>query len=119
VRPFAYECEFDGVTNAILSLQEIKQRSDWIAARSRRVGEFRIADRTLELRSVHELVGSALTVDAPIGYVFERNGVAVGAIELNGLSPRLWLPVQDAALRRQALLAAVALAVLWDPAALH
>jgi hypothetical protein len=68
---------------------------------------------------VHELEGSPLTVHAPIGYVIEHSGRAVGAIELNGSTPRVWLPVEDSEQRRAVLLAIMPLALLWDPAALH
>lgn len=117
-KPLAYECDYTGA-NATLSLQEARQGKDWLASRSRRRGQASIDDYLLELRSVHELEGTPLTVEAPFGYVLEHDGRAVGAIELNGSTPRVWLPAQDAALRRAVLLAAMPLALLWDPAALY
>jgi hypothetical protein len=117
-RPLAYECDYTGA-NATLSLQEAKDGKDWLVSRARRRGQASVDDYLLELRSVHELEGTPLTVEAPFGYVLEHAGRAVGAIELNGSTPRLWLPAQDAALRRAVLLAALPLALLWDPAALY
>jgi hypothetical protein len=117
-KPLAYECDYTGAS-ATLSLQEAKQGKDWLVSRARRRGQARVDDYLLELRSVHELDGTPMTVEAPFGYVLEHAGRAVGAIELNGSTPRVWLPAEDAALRRAVLLAAMPLALLWDPAALY
>ena len=68
---------------------------------------------------MHALEGTPLTLEAPIGYVVEQSGRAIGAIELNGSTPRVWLPTDDATQRRGVLLAVMPLALLWDPAALH
>ena len=38
--------------------------------------------------------------------MFEKDGRAVGAVELNGLTPRLWLPESDDDTRRAAFAAA-------------
>jgi hypothetical protein len=105
--------------DAGLSLQEAKSTQDALMNKARRRGEARIDGMVLELRSVHELEGTPLTLEAPIGYVIEHSGRAVGAIELNGSAPRVWLPVDDAGQRRAVLLAVMPLALLWDPAALH
>ncbi len=72
---------------------------------------------TVTMRSVHELVGTPLTVQVPIGYVIEHGGQAIAAVELNGTEPQLRLPGGGGDQRRAALLAALALALLWDPAA--
>jgi hypothetical protein len=117
-KPLAYECEFTGI-DAGLSLQEAKSTRDALASKARRRGEARVQGLVLELRSVHELEGTPLTVEAPIGYVVEQSGRAIGAIELNGSTPRVWLPRGDATQRRAVLLAVMPLALLWDPAALH
>ena len=117
-KPLAYECEFTGI-DAGLSLQEAKSTRDALANQSRRRGEARVDGAVLELRSVHEVEGTPLTLETPIGYVVQQSGRAIGAIELNGSTPRVWLPTNDAALRRGVLLAVMPLALLWDPAALH
>ena len=70
----------------------------------------------LELRSVHRVQGSPLPLEAPIGYVFLADGRAVGAVELNGLSPRVWRPAVGLPLRDGVTHAALTLALLWDPA---
>jgi hypothetical protein len=117
-KPLAYECEYTGI-DAGLSLQEAKSTQDALMNKARRRGEVRVDGMVLGLRSVHELEGTPLTLEAPIGYVVEDSGHAIGAIELNGSTPRVWLPMDDAATRRAVLLAVLPLAVLWDPAALH
>jgi hypothetical protein len=60
--------------------------------------------------------GSPLPLEQPIGYVMSHEGRPVGAIELNGSTPRLWRPALSDALAEPVTLAALALALLWDPA---
>lgn len=117
-KPLAYECEFAGI-DAGLSLQEGKISGDSLKNIARRRGVARVGDIVLELHSVHGLEGTPLTLAAPIGYVAEHAGLPVGAIELNGSTPRVWLPTDDADQRRAVLLAVLPLALLWDPAVLH
>jgi len=110
-KPFAFECELDG---AVLSMQE--PRGGVRTLKAERRGELRFEGRSVALRSVHEAQGSALPLAAPIGYLFEEGGRAVGAVEINGTRPVLLLPAGDAALRQRLLQASLALALLWDPA---
>lgn len=117
-KPLAYECEYTGIDGG-LSLQEAKSTRDALMNKARRRGEMRVDGMVLELRSVHELEGTPIPLEAPIGYVIEYSGRAIGAIELNGSTPRVWLPMDDAAKRRAVVLAVMPLAVLWDPAVLH
>lgn len=117
-RAFEYACRFDGIA-ADLVLQEGAATVQTLQAPRR--GYIRAADTTLTLHSEHRLVGAVVPVAAPAGYVMERGGVtrqAVATIELNGMTPQLRLPPRSAAdERRAALLAALAVALLWDPAA--
>lgn len=110
-KPFAFECELSG---AALSVQEARGGVRTLKAERR--GELRFDGRSVALRSVHEVQGGALPLAAPIGYVFEEGGRAVGAVEINGTRPVLLLPGGDAALRQRLLQASLALALLWDPA---
>ncbi len=85
--------------------------------REERRGQF-IADAVvLDLQSLHRLQGAALPVAAPVGYVLRHQGVAVAAVDLNDTLPRLWLQAPTEPVREAALQAALALALLWDPAA--
>lgn len=116
-RPFHLECRFDGALQASLSLAAPSQTA--LGTRAERNGRLEMAggaQPALELRSVHEVQGSSLPLAAPIGYTLWQDGKAVGAIELNGGTPRLWRPAEGEALRAPVTLAALALALLWDPA---
>lgn len=67
---------------------------------------------------MHQVEGSALPLAAPIGYLIERGAQPVAAVELNGTVPQLRLPdPSQPDVRRATLLAALALALLWDPGA--
>ena len=112
-KKLAYECDFDGAA-ARLSLQEAAGSA---LGRTERRGELVLDGVTVTMRSVHDLVGSSLAVQAPIGYVIEHGGQPIAAVELNGTEPQLRLPSNHSDQRRAALLAALALALLWDPAA--
>ena len=73
------------------------------------------ARSAIEVRSIHRVQGSALPLAAPVGYEFLQDGRAVAALELTGPTPRLWRPA-DGPLREPVTHAALALALLWDPA---
>lgn len=108
VAPYGVECRW--TSGAELRLAAVVHPT-----RDERVGTYRRGDLVLEVRSVHALQGSALAVAAPIGYVFSAGGRPVGALELNG-TPRLWRPEAASPWRRPLTDAALALALLWDPA---
>lgn len=112
--PFTVDCTWGGATTASMSLSALPAS---VAARADRRGIFRTADTTLSLESVHRVQGSPLPLDAPLGYLISHAGRPVGAIELNGTTPRLWRPVAGTPLHEPVTLAALALALLWDPAA--
>ncbi len=68
----------------------------------------------LALRSIHALEGSPLPLEEPAGYVLERGGVAVAAVETLNRG-RVWLaPELDAELREIAAATAAAL-LLYKP----
>lgn len=114
-KPFAFECTLGGATPATLSVQEARTGARTLKAERR--GELRFEGRSVALRSVHEVQGGALPLAAPIGYVFEEGGRPVAALEINGVTPALLLPVAaDAMLRQRVLQSSLALALLWDPA---
>lgn len=115
VQPFALECRFGGALQASLNLAA---PATALGTRAERNGRFETADGKvlLELRSVHEVQGSSLPLAVPIGYTLWQAGRPVGAIELNGGTLRLWRPADGDALQAPVTLAALALALLWDPA---
>jgi len=116
-KKLAYECDFDGLPGARLSVQEAGS-SGARTLKAERRGQLAVGGQLFTLRSVHDIVGAALPVAAPIGYVIDSDGAPIAAVELNGTVPRLRLPdATQPQLRRGALIAAIALALLWDPAA--
>jgi hypothetical protein len=113
-KPYTVTCEWKGARNAQMTLAA----PSWIpGTRAERSGRYTAGDVTLELRSVHQVQGSPLPLEAPIGYAITHNGQAVGAVEINGTTPRLWRPAAGSPLREPVTMAALAVALLWDPAA--
>jgi hypothetical protein len=117
-KKMAYECDFDGLPGARLSLQETVAGGDVRTMQAERRGQITVNGKVLALRSVHDIEGAVLPVASPIGYVLESGSQPVAAVELNGTVPQLRLPdATQPELRRSVLLAAIAVSLLWDPAA--
>lgn len=117
--PMAYACEFSADGRpfpARFELQEVRTGlADDLSRRQRR-GEIALGGEVVQIRSVHRIEGSPFEVASPIGYVFEQQGRTVGAVELNG-RPRLILAGSvNEGLSRTLTIAALALALLRDPA---
>lgn len=113
LRPFEWTCRYEGALQGELVLAADAALPG--APSSARRGRVTIAGTTLAVRSEHRVQGSPLPLEAPIGYVLEQDGRPVGAVELNG-APRLWRPATGALARDAVTHAALALALLWDPA---
>ena len=115
-KPFSFECEWRQHPQGRVAGMTVTAPS-WIpGTRAERSGNFTLGATTLEVKSVHNVQGSRLPLEQPIGYVMSHQGRPVGAIELNGSTPRLWRPTPSDALAEPVTLAALALALLWDPA---
>lgn len=112
-RPFSFECEWRGARSAQLA---VNAPALAVGMKAERTGRFTMNGLALEVRSLHDVQGSPLPLEAPIGYLFSQGGRPVGAIELNGPVPRLWRPAPVDPLHEPVTLAALALALLWDPA---
>jgi len=112
-RPFSFECEWRGVRSAQLA---VNAPALAVGTKAERTGRFTMNGTSIEVQSLHDVQGSLLPLEAPIGYLFSQGGRPVGAIELNGPAPRLWRPAAGDPLREPVTLAALALALLWDPA---
>jgi hypothetical protein len=117
-RPMAYRCEFRRAGQPIPAWLELQEENGPGTPINRYVrhGRIELDGETLEIRSVHHLAGTAMSVPTPIGYVFEQRGRAVGAVELNGRPVLVVEPGASPRLRRTLTLAALALGVFWDPA---
>lgn len=118
-RPMAYRCDFtaDGRSfPARFELQEIKEGLGGALSKRQRFGEIALGGEVIRMHSIHSLQSSGLKMASPIGYVLESDGVPVGAIELNG-KPRLFVSRHiDQGTKRTLTIAAIALAIFWDPA---
>lgn len=118
-KKMAYRCEYTAEGRAFparFELQEVHHGLAGALSKNERYGEIALGGETVQIRSVHKLVGSPIVMANPIGYIFEQDGQPVGAIELNG-SPVLFLSNgADEGLARTIAVASVALAVFWDPA---
>jgi hypothetical protein len=116
--PMAFGCDLTAEGRPIPARFELQESRASMADnlnRYARRGEIALAGQVIQIRSVHHLQGTALPVAAPIGYVFEQDGQAIGALELNG-KPVLRLPPATHLDRRRAMMvASVALATFWDP----
>lgn len=112
-RPFSFACEWRGARSAHLTVNAPALATGTKAERS---GRFTMNGTSIEVQSLHQVRGSPLPLEAPIGYLFSYNGRPVGAVELNGPTPRLWRPAAGDALHEPVTFAALALALLWDPA---
>jgi hypothetical protein len=116
-RPMAYRCEIAAGASAAgwLELQEFNGPGAAMNRYERR-GTAQVAGETVTIRSVHHLAGTSLPTSAPIGYLFEQDGKAVGAVELNGRPVLNVAPGASPQLRHALAISALALGVLWDPA---
>jgi hypothetical protein len=117
-----YDCEFRRaglLTGDRLLLGQPKPTTmrERILANDLRVGEAIIDGRHLTMRSVHKYAGSPFTSQPPVGYLVDFDGTTVAAVELTDWNPAVYLRKDlDATVRETLLVAALAIAVLRDPA---
>jgi hypothetical protein len=117
-RPLAYRCSFTAEGRAIparFELQEVVGGGTAIT-RYERQGEIAVGGETIRFRSLHHIAGTSLPSRTPVGYVFERNGEAIGALSLTGRAALTSDPSLNPGTVRTMTIAAVALATFWDPA---
>lgn len=116
----SYHCDLASGSDAPLLVLGQPKPGDFkarVLARAERRGEARFGGVTLEIQSVHRYDGSRLQSQVPVGYVLAIDGRAVGAVELTDVDPAVYLPVAEAAdVREAVIVAALAVAVLRDPA---
>jgi hypothetical protein len=116
----SYHCDLTGGgTSALLVLGQPKPEN-WrarVLARSERRGEATFDGVTLAVRSVHNYDGSRLQAPMPVGYLLEMGDRVVGALELTDIDPAVYLPTEETAdVRSAVIVTALALGVLRDPA---
>jgi hypothetical protein len=118
-KPMAYLCRFSHQGRTLPARFELQEERSGIAGmlmRQGRRGQLAFDHVVIDMISVHRLQGSGIETGTPIGYLFESEGGPVGSVELNGRPAVRFSPGADAATRRAVMVAATALAVLWDPA---
>jgi hypothetical protein len=114
VRPFSFICDFsrDGQAAGILTLRMVPGRT--VDIRTLRAGTLRYGGEVLALRSVHTFEGSKMPTAMPLGYTMTRANADIAAAYFNGNTRTLALPKAGPA-REAALMAGIALALMWDP----
>jgi hypothetical protein len=116
--PMALGCDVRSGGQIAPAMLEVQEAAPDFTNREQRRGRVMIDGAALEIRSIHEMAGSPFPTAAPMGYVFERNGVALGGVDLNNGPSVFEAAGASEADRKAVLLAAVALSVFWDPASL-
>ena len=115
-----YHCDLANNSEAPLLVLGQPKPDDFrarVLARAERRGEARVDGVTLEIQSVHRYDGSRLQSQVPVGYQLAIDGRAVAAVELTDVDPAVYLPVEESAgVRSAVIVTALALAVLRDPA---
>lgn len=117
----AYVCEIeeDGKAAGRLTIGEPKPAGlkARVLARDERRGLAEIGAVNVDVASVHAFAGSRLGSQVPVGYVLSHDERVVGAVELTDANPTFFLRTElPAEVRRAALIAALGLSVLRDPA---
>ncbi|WP_423142563.1 hypothetical protein ACOYW6_04215 [Parablastomonas sp. CN1-191] len=114
VRPFNLVCDFtrDGQPAGVLTLRMVPGRT--VDIRTLRAGTLRYGGEVLALRSVHTFEGSKMPTAMPLGYMMTRANAEIAAAYFNGGTRTLALPKAGPA-REAALMAGVALTLMWDP----
>lgn len=114
----AYRCEFarDGrPIEAELVIEDPQSAFGTLHGRSERRGMLWFEGQRITVRSIHRDQGGGLPVPHPLGYMFEADGGEIGAVDLNGANKTLYVPRSEPQ-REAVIAAALALAILWDPA---
>lgn len=111
-KPWTLNCRWRGASDATLHIGE--GRVQW--GQQTREGRYQRGDLTLGLRSVHQLEGSAFATAAPVGYELLQGERVVGSVDLSRGVPRLRRPDPATPLGQAVTEAALALALVWEPA---
>jgi hypothetical protein len=119
-RPFAYHCFFgrNGAQVGELVIEEETGSVGSMLSKRGRRGFLLFDGVRYEVTSIHRDQGGGFAAATPLGYRFDADGRAVGAVDLNGTNKTLFAPSSGRA--REAVFAGgLALSVLWDPAVIN
>lgn len=111
-RPWVLSCKWGAAPAAMLQIGEGQMRRGKLG----REGAYRRGELTVGLRSAHLLEGSTQPQTAAVGYEMLYQGTVVGSLDLSGPVPRLRRPDPATPLGRAVTEAALALALVWEPA---
>lgn len=121
-KKMSYQCDFTQAgqllgSRLVLGQPKAVGAKEKILAKDLRRGEAILFDQHLLIESVHHYDGSKFQSQAPVGYLLRDGERLVAALELTDVNPTLFI-VRDAPdkLRQSVLAAALAMAVLRDPA---
>lgn len=111
-KPWVLSCRWGSAPTAMLQIGEGQMRRGKLS----REGAYRRGELTVGLRSAHLLDGSAQPQAAAVGYEMLHQGTVVGSLDLSGSVPRLRRPDPATPLGRAVTEAALALALVSEPA---
>ncbi|MDX2220676.1 MAG: hypothetical protein SF172_16780 [Burkholderiales bacterium] len=116
VKRLAFRCSLESGGDPQGELVMVEADSGLTIGAPRREGRVSLLGKSLTLRAVHGLAGSPFQLEKPSGYVFERDGPALGAVEVTDASRPdiLFAAGVSAEERRMITLAALALSMLWE-----
>jgi hypothetical protein len=117
--PMALGCDLRLAGQPVPAVLEIQESAPDFTNRQQRRGVVMIDGVRLDIRSVHDMDGGILPAAQPLGYVFERDGVAIGGVDINGGPAMIETAGLTPADHKAIMLASVALSVFWDPANLE
>lgn len=111
-RPWVLSCRWGSAPAAMLQIGEGPVRGGWVT----REGAYRRGELTIGLRSAHAPTGSGTAAATPLGYEMLYLGEVVATLDLSGPLPSLRRPDPATPLGRAVTEAALALALVWEPA---
>jgi hypothetical protein len=117
--PMALGCDLRLAGQPAPAVLEIQEAAPDFTNRQQRRCVVMIDGVRLDIRSVHDMDGGILPAAQPLGYVFERDGVAIGGVDINGGPAMIETAGLTPADHKAIMLASVALSVFWDPANLE
>lgn len=114
--PLAYECQYSGAAPADARLTLALSRGSLLGRlqQPQRAGELVWGD--IVLRAETKRIGGLPWGGGRVmGYVFSRDGVEIGGLDLNGFRPTFYLPPQGSPDRDAVAVLAVSLFAFQDP----
>lgn len=114
--PLSYECQYSGAAPADARLTLALSRGSLLGRlqQPQRAGELIWGDITLRAET-KRIGGLPFGGGRVMGYVFIRDGVEIGGLDLNGFRPTVYLPLQGSPERDAVAVLAVSLFAFQDP----